>query len=681
MLRDDTLNRSAGYPFIPLDSRPTLNTSNFSFRVFCSSLPMLLFLFCFLGFVAHPIDDAMGYDKANYNFANDATSSLGRSLSMDHDTDQFEESVPQNGDGNGKAGLAIKPVQFILAKSDAVGDITSSQWRIKGGGRLVQLTLNILDGWSVYAHDSASGHPIAITLDSDDKGDVEGIEILWPDSHEKIDVVLNESVRSNVYRGEVVIPILVRFRGNTDAHSQGDMQIESDDNAEYNLSNLALNVEYGACGNGCMLMQEKIRYGCQSSAESDGNGCPSLGNAFNNADLAGKTETDIGHIILMILMAIIGGFILNLMPCVLPIISLKIFHFVKYSKFHKREIRLNLLLISLGIMLFFWTLSAITIFLKRGGVAVGWGMHFQEPMFISILVSILLLLSINMLGFFEITLPTSIGTRLSTLGVNSTYLNSALSGILISVLATPCTAPFLSTAIAFAITQDYIVVWLIYTGIAIGMSTPYLLIAIVPKAIKLLPKPGAWMETFRKVLSIPLLAAVLWLMYVLYMQTGLASLWFILNILAIFAAVFLFKFAFAIRSCVVMVALLIFFAQVNHHNGLKFDESGLKDLNAYVDHNEIVLVNITADWCLTCKFNEAMVMHDIEIKKMLNDNGVILVQADYTKKSRWITQYLSEYRRYGIPLSVIYGPAAKHGIVLPEILSKQALIDAIERAR
>lgn len=587
------------------------------------------------------------------------------------DTDEIDDFVSNDPITLGKES-EVKPLKLFFAKNEEQNQINNNSSNYQSRNKiLINLTISVIDGWSIYASDSLEGYPLKITVDQQNKH-IESIQILWPQAKEKIDNVLGQEVHSKVYQGEFVIPIILKIKKDFLANN---INLSSRNFISAILSDLILDIEYGACGNGCIMGQEKIKY-------NDG---LILTNQMEDLSIEApmpEQEQDQGlYYISILLMAIAGGFILNFMPCVLPIISLKIFHFVKYSKFNKKQIRLNLLLIAGGILLFFWCLSIVTILLKESGTAVGWGMHFQEPGFIAILVSVLLLLSLNMLGLFEITLSSSIYTKLANLGVNSIYVNSVLSGFLISALATPCTAPFLSTAVTFAITQNYSTIYLVYTSIALGMSLPYLFIAITPKAIRLLPKPGPWMVNFRRILALPLIAAAVWLLYVLYIQVGLIALWLVLSILTILAMLFLLKTNFFIRGVIAVLALLIFLNKMSYHDIVKIEGYGLENIHTYIERNQLVLVNITADWCLTCKFNEALVIKDNEIRKMLQDNDVVFVQADYTKKSRQITQYLSEYKRYGIPLSVIYGPAAKQGIILPEVLSKQVLVEAIKQAK
>ncbi len=555
---------------------------------------------------------------------------------------------------------------------------------------LFEINMKITENWSVYSANSTEGYPMKITLNDKSDKIIQEINVIWPEAHEKIDYIIHQEIKSHIYKDIVKIPIILKL--NTKEYNIRELSLENFSNFLSTL-NLVLNINYGACGEGCVIGQEEVRYNhLDSYLQNRSNNTNSFysipaSDALLRLKSEQQTENSLQKqenfaefsIIIIMIFAILGGLILNMMPCVLPIVSLKIFHLIKYSRLPKKEIRLNLLLISLGIFLFFWFLAGITVFLKKIGLSVGWGMHFQEPIFISIFIVILLLFSLNMLGLFELSLPVTMNSKLAKIGMNSIHLQNLFSGFLISALATPCTAPFLSIAIAFAITKDATTIYIVYSCIALGMAIPYSTITAFPQAIKMLPKPGAWMEKFRKIMSIPMLATACWLLYILYTQIGLHCLWLIVNGLIIISLLFLRKLNFYFRSTFAVVISIFFLTRI-HYGTIQSDVGSLEQLENYLHGEQIVFVNITADWCLTCKFNEALVINDNEIQSIFDSYQVILLRADYTKKSHYITAYLSEHKRYGIPLSVIYGPGAKAGIVLPEILNKQVLIEAIKKA-
>lgn len=342
----------------------------------------------------------------------------------------------------------------------------------------------------------------------------------------------------------------------------------------------------------------------------------------------------------IIFFAFLGGLILNLMPCVLPVLSLKILSVASHGgKESRREIFANFMASAAGILASFWLMAATVVGLKAVGNTVGWGIQFQHPAFLVFLIAVLLAFAVNMWGLFEIPLPRFIakhGSRKS--GDEPTMLGHFLTGAFATLLATPCTAPFLGTAVGFALAGSTLDIFAIFTFLGLGLAFPYILLALSPKLFKRLPKPGKWMVTLRRALALALLLTALWLMTVL--------------------------------SAVVTTRTLDIGWQT-------FDEALIATA---VADGKTVIVDVTADWCLTCKANKRLVLEQSEVQAALAAENIVRLQADWTLRDEEIATYLRKYGRYGIPFNIVYGPEAPEGIVLPELLSKKAVMDALALA-
>lgn len=396
---------------------------------------------------------------------------------------------------------------------------------------------------------------------------------------------------------------------------------------------------------------------------------------------------------LILLFAFIGGAILNIMPCVLPVIAIKVLSIVKYSNLSTLRIRLSFLATILGILSSFIILGLIVIYFKKVGVQIGWGFQFQQPIFLISIILILFLFTINQLGFFELSAPTSLLNKINqTADNNYSFKNSFLLGMFASLMATPCSAPYLGTSIGFALTANSSDILLIFLFIGMGLSFPYLLFLISPNLIKIFPKPGKWMMVVKKTMALLLFASVIWLMFVIKNQVDTNTFYTVLAILITIFSIFFIKINISkiiyIRN--IAVVFLCFIAiytvaiasknnEVNtkYNTWLEFNEEKINELK----QNNVIFVDVTATWCVTCKFNKINVLDTNEIISFFEENKVIKFSADYTNSSKEIKEYLQKYGRNGIPFNIVYGPNALNGILLSELLSKQMVIDAIKNAK
>jgi suppressor for copper-sensitivity B len=401
------------------------------------------------------------------------------------------------------------------------------------------------------------------------------------------------------------------------------------------------------------------------------------------------------NISLVLFFAFLGGLILNIMPCVLPVLSIKILSVVKYSGETKRNIRLSFFATSLGIITSFILLAITVIYFKKLGVELGWGFQFQQPLFLVAVIFILFLFSINQLGLFEIYLPSGLSNKINNASGGRSFRKNFLLGIFATLMATPCSAPYLGTAISFALTASNYYIILIFLFISFGLATPYILFTLSPSLISILPKPGSWMEILKKIMGFLLLLSVIWLLVVLSKQISIENLFAIIAILVTMFLLFLIRFdgeklfflrkIFVLALCGIGLAIVHFDPKnsipknevINFNDWIGFDEAKVIELK----NTRVILVDVTATWCVTCKFNELHVLNSANIQNYFKQNQIVRFRADFTNPSAVIKDYLNRNKRNGIPFNIVYGPKAPNGIILPELLSEKVLIEALERAR
>ena len=422
---------------------------------------------------------------------------------------------------------------------------------------------------------------------------------------------------------------------------------------------------------------------------------------------------------LYILFAIIGGLLLNIMPCVLPVIALKIFGLVKMAGDHPREVRKMGWFFSLGILASFLLLALLVILLQAAGEQVGWGFQFQEPLFVIAMSTVVFAFGLNLFGVYEIQLPggavAGVGNLLAAREKGGKgYASSFSEGVFATVLATPCTAPLLGTALGFAFSQQAWVILLIFTSVALGMSLPYLVLTEKPAWLKFLPKPGEWMVTVKQFMGFLMMATLLWLLYVLGKQLGMeAVIWTGAFLLAVGIACWLLgcfatltasraqsitTWAIAlvvvalgywgfletildVRSVIAGIPTAAHGSSTTDPEGIQWQPFTLAGLELHLQENKTVFVDFTADWCLTCKVNEKTVLTDKDVVEKFRTHALVAIKADWTNRNPDITRLLAKFGRSGVPLYVIF-PAGKptEPIILPEVITSGIVVDAINRA-
>jgi thiol:disulfide interchange protein/DsbC/DsbD-like thiol-disulfide interchange protein len=399
----------------------------------------------------------------------------------------------------------------------------------------------------------------------------------------------------------------------------------------------------------------------------------------------------------------LGGLILNLMPCVLPVISLKIFGFIRHAGDKRARIFGNGVAFSAGIFAWFIGLALLMIALKSAGHEITWAIQFTNPYFLVAMSALVLVFALNLFGVFEITLPATATSGLVGWTAREGYAGSFLQGVFATVLATPCTAPYLGTALGFAFAQSAAIIVLMFLAIAAGMSLPYLLLSAQPAWLRFVPRPGPWMVRVKQFMGFLLLATLLFLLWVIGVARGLdAAIWVSAFLLALSIACWMLG-SFSLptasrgqRSLVFMLMLLLVFGSGFYFIGQKFSatktaiSSLTKDgwipfsperVQAELAQGRTVFIDFTAAWCITCKFNEASVLESGAVKSAFERYGVVKMKADWTNADPVVTKALKQFGRVGVPLYVLYPAATSNEpIVMPELLTQSLVLGHLQSA-
>ena len=478
-------------------------------------------------------------------------------------------------------------------------------------------------GWKIYwKYPGKAGYPPEIDWTS--SKNIQNLEILWP-KPKKFQILGMESIG---YSNEVVLPIkLILKKKNEKLIANFDIEYLTCKKICIPFrDNLVLNIPIG---NGQVSEYEKI-----INKYIDKSDYLTYSNLFNQ-----------DSILFFLFIAFIGGLILNFMPCVFPVLSLKIYNVLSQQQknINNKNVKKNFFATTLGIIFSFFVLSLITVFLKNVGHNLGWGFQFQSPFFLLFIILILIIFSLNLIDIFTIDIPFFFKKYLNRIinlnKHNSEFYQNFFLGSFITILSTPCSAPFIGTALGFAFGSPNQIIFLIFFCISLGLSSPYIILATRPQLLIFLPKPGAWMKKFKYFLSLLLILTAVWL----------------------------------------SKALLIQINRINNvskdNNWIEFENSKLKEL---VSKNNIVFVDITADWCLTCFYNKKTVLDRKKVKNIFETYDVKKIRGDLTKPNKEINEYINSFGRFGIPFNVIYTSSVPQGILLPELLTVQNLLSTFE---
>jgi thiol:disulfide interchange protein/DsbC/DsbD-like thiol-disulfide interchange protein len=400
------------------------------------------------------------------------------------------------------------------------------------------------------------------------------------------------------------------------------------------------------------------------------------------------------NIFYYILFAFLGGLILNLMPCVLPVISLKLFGLIAHRDESKSKILKHNLSYTLGVIVTFIVLAIVVLSLKISGEQVGWGFQLQSPGFVFFMLMMIFIMSLNLLGLFEFITPggKTLGTKEIKRGFSADFVN----GVLATILSTPCSAPFLGAALTFAFTTSYFNIFLIFIFVGIGLSFPFIITGFFPKLISFLPKPGKWMDHLKKVLGLTMLLTTVWLYDVLANIINYSNAGIYLNtiiVLTFFAFFFRKHIARIFAWNVIVFALpIIFTSLMIQNNGLEVyyaDEASVKTEESNLDwmkwdeqemksyQDQWVFVDFTAKWCLTCKVNKKLVLNTKGFEELVQKYDIQLMVADWTKRDDNITQFLRKYNIVGVPAYFIQKPDGEL-ISLGEVISIEKITKHIK---
>jgi thiol:disulfide interchange protein/DsbC/DsbD-like thiol-disulfide interchange protein len=406
----------------------------------------------------------------------------------------------------------------------------------------------------------------------------------------------------------------------------------------------------------------------------------------------GNVSADLAGVLQAIGFALIGGLILNVMPCVLPVISLKIFGFVSDAGERPDKAFRLALAFSAGILGCFALLAAIVSFFRAVGAEVGWGFQFQDYRFVLVIACLVFAFALNLFGVFELTVSARATGGLAKLAAGHGYAGAFFQGAFATILATPCTAPFLGTASAFAFTQPAWATFLIFFSIGIGMALPYLLLAIQPKWLRYLPKPGDWMVRLKQLLGFLLLATLLWLSWIVGRLRGVDGMVVLGGLLLIIGILAWIKGSFwtpvsSTRSRVLaalsMVGVLAIalgsYNFVTAPSEIPWQTFSQQSLDSALQSGRPIFVDFTADWCLTCKANERFALDIAPVRQAFVQHRVVMLRADWTHGDPEITQILKEHGRAGVPMYLFYpGGKDRPPMVLPELISSQTVLDALK---
>ncbi|MBS0185156.1 MAG: thioredoxin family protein [Proteobacteria bacterium] len=519
------------------------------------------------------------------------------------------------------------PIQVqILSSSTHFGKETSL---------LLGLEITLQEGWHIYAPQKEAVFPPP-TFENNTSLNMGTLTFFWPPA-QKISKGAEDIL---VYAQKIILPFTSSILDPS------------------KTAVLKTTLKLIACNHRqCMPYNKDLHYTISPGSLEETPEAPLLKAALKNASLefpsSLPSQKNAFLMFLTILgSAFLGGLILNFMPCVLPVLSLKFLSVLKKRSSSETiplsHLKIRFLMSFLGILTFFCGFGLISSSARFFGKHIGWGFQFQSPSFLGIMILILFLFSLNLWGFFEINLPsfllewinkhTVIPQKIKTSEATfSSFANDYASGLFSALLATPCTAPFLSVALGASLTQDPFRIFFIFLVIGIGFGFPYLLMTFYPQILLKLPAPGSWMKTFKRILSLGLFGTGLWLLFVLVMP----------------------------------------YISVSKSDSEWIPYSS-QSLENHLQKGDSVLVDVTAEWCLTCKMNKFRVFQNHTFKKLAKEHGLILMRADWTRPNAKIEDYLKSYGRTAIPFTVYYTPLHPKGLILPELLTPSFLINFLQ---
>ncbi len=533
------------------------------------------------------------------------------------------------------------------------GDDKETKFTINKAGSKLTLELEIPKNHIIYwIHSGSTGLPTKVELKR--SFNLKNYKLVWPDP------LLSTSLtgeKTYFYENHLKVPLVVEALNPTK-----NIELEFD-------------IEYVLCSNQCELKQEHLSIVITPEDLKDNSGLANIFNTFWIMSIAA-----------------IGGFILNFMPCVLPVLSLKIINFVRSSNLDRRKASLFTIF---GILSSFWVIAFIAIIFKSTGKYFGLGLNFQEPTFVialSIIVTFFISVSLDRVVF---KLPESVNSFLLNIKFQGQYIEHYFSGVIATVLSTPCTAPFLGSALFFSFQQSNLFIFFTFTFIALGFSTPYILMLIFPKALKFLPTSGKWMNNLKIILATLLIGTIIWLLYILEAQINLRGVVILFLLLVLIKFVLendIYILKYPLIKLVIICILLMFSFLLPKYSYLEDKKYQTKinslwqkfepqKIDSLIKSGKIVFVDITADWCITCKYNKYLVFSREKTIKMLSEPHIIAMRGDFTNYNSQIHDFLSKRKIPGIPYNVIFSSKFRDGLELPVLLSIKEIEDGLRQAK
>ncbi len=562
--------------------------------------------------------------------------------------------------------VAIIALMYVFvfpayAKNNVQATLVSEYSAIAEGKNIrLGVLLNAPDGWHTY-HKNSGDAGIPTKLKWQLPNDFSAGEIEWPQPTK----FAEGDLITYGYTGETLLPVTITVPKKLNDKSYS----------------FTVNAEWLACKEICIPESQTLNIELPVGDVS-----PSPESSLFTQQRIPMPDVAPLSLAITLALALLGGLILNVMPCVLPVLSLKTFALVKKSGHARAHTAKYGIAYTVGILASFAVIASILIVLQQGGEAIGWGFQMQSPAFIGFLIYLLFLVGLNLSGLFH--LPVILGGVGNNINEN-TLRGSFLTGILATLVATPCTAPFMASAVGAALTLPAWAAMLVFLSLGFGLALPFLLISIFPSLLRFLPKQGAWMERFKELLAFPMYASVVWLIWVLDKQTGadgvvlilcgLLLITFIIWLQRVNAECKLTHRIFTIFATAVMLAAILFSLGKNDTNetvATPYSKAALAELRA---EGKAVYIDATAAWCITCQLNKKIALGTKRTKQAFKDHNVTFMVADWTRKNPEITEFLREFGYNGVPLNVFYPADGKEPVVLPQILSEETIINTISQ--
>lgn len=573
-----------------------------------------------------------------------------------------------------KGGLCLL---FILSSLLSAANKDPIDLKIVPGGSegqyvLAGLVLTIPPTWHVYAPNPQDQKKVAgfePTITWNTSSNVKDVKILWPVAKK----TQLQGQLSYVYEEKTLIPLKLTPK-------DGKKPIT-----------LTLKVSFLACSALCVPFDKTISIVLKPGDRGD---------EVFKAKKQHEEDYEGLSLLSLLSIALLGGLILNFMPCVLPVLSLKIMSLIKQSKKnHMKQAKKGFFITGLGILFSFLLLALLTIILKESGQAFGWGIHFQNPHFLLFVFLVLLAFAASLCGVFEIDLPSGLGNWLIS-HEGKGKIKDFLSGVFATLLATPCSAPFVGTALSFALARNIEEIVLVFFCLGLGFASPYFLVASLPQRYIFLPKPGVWMVWVQTILGAFLALTAAWIAWILTFHLPLWVLILSTGLALIALSLFWIKYhkkptlkAWALATPLFLIAWSLSWViphepAANPAKKFAADSPTLEiwkpfdpdTIHTLVKQGKSVFVDVTAEWCVTCAVNKNLVMNNSQITVLLTRPDVVAMRADWTRQDPRITQFLQAHGRYGIPFNIIFGPQNPEGIPLPEILTIETVQNAFKES-